>query len=537
MSVRIRSSLCRFSAAYALALGGYLAASTAAAQEPVPVAEELPAALIDAAGEADRFEREAALYRFLAEVDQAAVLAFLDAVGALPEPSFRAAVSGPLYVRLAHFDAEAAVERVLAGSGGPSDLVVVIRAWAHVDLAAAVAHATTLQPPARKIATRTVLELDLSAAQRDWVLSELGGGENGSLADTEVISTVDDTWAAAWSKALQAKADDRRQLAELAAAWAALDPEAAMEMAAQLTTLKDVRVQEAVVEAWGANDPRGPIGWLAQYAEAALEDHLGSPGESVLPLDFNLAPLAMRILAEKDPDGSVSLLQELPKPMRRRSLLGLANSFAENEPDRAITLYESLEDPEAKRDILRAMALHTTWDGGKLDWLASLREQPDVVEHTIETAYLQDRALVLGWLAELDDPDQRAAAASAIVDHEAERDPRAAWRWAGGFETERYALLVRVYRQWYAADGQAATRAIVDMPDRESRARVASRAIEWLLDVEGPQDSGAGERLFKVVESEALRQEAAQRFVDYFMDTGDERAVDRYRRSLASGGR
>ena len=531
----MRSSFRRLSAAHALSLAGYLTASIAGAQEPVPVAEELPDALIDAAGVADRFEREAALYRFLAEVDQAAVLAILDTVGALPEPSFRAAVSGPLYVRLAHFDPEAAVEGVLAGSGGPSDLVVVIRAWAHVDLAAAVAHATMLQPPARKIATRTVLELDLSAAQRDFVLNELGGGENGSLTDMEVISAVRDTWAAAWSKAMRAKADDRRHLAELAAAWAALDPVAAMEMAAQLTTLKDVRIQEAVVEAWGANDPRGPIGWLAQYSEAALDDRLASPGESRLPLDFNLAPLAMRILADNDPDGSVSLLQDLPKPMRRRSLLGLADSFAENQPDRAITLYQSLEDPDAKRDILRAMALHTAWDRGKLDWLMSLREQPEPVEHTIEAAYLQDRALVLGWLAELDDPDRRAVAAAAIVDHEAERDPRAAWRWAGGFEAERNALLVRVYRQWYTADEQVATRAIVDMPDRESRAWVASKAIEWLLDVEGPQDSGTGERLFKAVDSKALRREAARRFVAYFTDTGDERAVDHYR-SLASGG-
>ena len=183
------------------------------------------------------------------------------------------------------------------------------------------------------------------------------------------------------------------------------------------------------------------------------------------------------------------------------------------------------------------MAMHTTWDGKKLDWLASLHPQPEFVEFVVGTAYLEDRTLLLDWLAELDDPDQQAAAAGAIVDDEADRDAPAAWRWAGEFETERDALRARVYRRWHASDEPAATRAILDMPDRESRARVASRAIEWLLDAEGPQDSSAAERLFKVIDSEALRGEAARRFVDYFVDIGDEREADRYRRLAAGGGR
>ena len=217
---------------------------------------------------------------------------------------------------------------------------------------------------------------------------------------------------------------------------------------------------------------------------------------------------------------------------------GLPCRSRENHPERAITLYESLEDSAAERDILGVMAAYnTTWDGRKLDWLASLRGQPEGVKRVIGTAYLQDRALLLGWIAELDDPDRQAAAAVAIVDHEAERDARAAWRWAGEFETERDALLARVYRQWHASNEPAATRAILDIPDRESRARVASKAIEWLLDVEGPQDSSAAERLFEVIDSEALRREAARRFVDYFVDTGDEREAGRYRRLSVGGGR
>ena len=522
-----------FHGRYALILAGGLAALTTDAQEPTSV-EELPAALVEAAGGADRFERETVLYRYLAGTGHAEVVALLDTVDGLPEASFRAAVSGPLYARLAHFDAQAAVDHVLARSGNPSDLVIVIRAWAHVDLAAATAHASTLRPLAKWIAARTILELDLSAAQRDFVLDELGGGENASLEAMGVISAVDDTWAAAWSKALQADPDDRRHLVELAAAWAASDPLAAMEVAAQLPTLKDVAVQKAVVRAWAADDPRGPIEWLVRYAEA-FEANFAAPRQSLLPLDLNLAPLAMQMLAEHDPDGAVSLLQEVPKPMYRRALLGLATSFAADHPERAITLYESQEDPAAKRDILGVMASDTTWDSEKLDWLASLRAQPEDVERVVGTAYLEDRTLLLGWLAELDDPDRQAAGAGAIVDDEADRDAPAAWRWAGEFETERDALRARVYRRWHASDEPAATRAILDMPDRESRDRVASNAIEWLLDAEGPQDSSAAERLFKVIDSEALRGEAARRFVDYFVDIGGEREADRYRR-LSTGG-
>ena len=499
-----------------------LAASSSGA---VDTMQALLSKLAGAAEIEDRFERDAALYRLLADTDRNEILSLLDTVQDVPEAALRSAVSRPLYIRLTHFDAETAADHVLARDSNLSALIAVFRAWAHVDLAAATARAATLQSAARETVARTILELDLSERNRAFVLGMLDPGNNSDLQGDPVISVADDTWVRAWSEALQAGTVEReRRMREVAAAWAASDPVAAVQMAAELPGIEGMEVLDAVVEAWGTVDPDGPVRWLAR----------GDP-ETTLRLNRPYY-LAVRSLADDDPDLAMSLLSELPQDKYRSSFYGLAKSFAENHPDRAIMLYESFENgSDEQASILNAMSHVATWDDRRLNWLASLPEWPNEVEEGIKTAYFVDRDLLLNWLAGLEDPVRKAIAARAIAEDEAALDPSAAWQWAGSFENDQDELLGAVYREWHARNASAATRAILDLKDRESRTHVAREAIEWLLDVNGPQDGDAAERLFRVIESEALRRELARQFADYFAGWGDEREADRYRRLSASG--
>ena len=102
----------------------------------------------------NRFDRDAALYRFVADADRQRIEALLAALAAEPGAPPKDDVARVLYVRFVSIEPGPAVAHALRNYPKPQILETVFRAWAHVDLEAAVARASDLSIVMKRDAAR-----------------------------------------------------------------------------------------------------------------------------------------------------------------------------------------------------------------------------------------------------------------------------------------------------------------------------------------------------------------------------------------------
>ena len=207
-----------------------------------PVAENAPQSRVntrsletDGAGTAlpqiaevvNAFERNAALYQFVADSDRGRIEALLAEAAGLAETPYRDDIARVLYIRYASLDPAAAVAHALRHRTGPDVLTAVFRAWAHTDLDSAVARAVELPTWARPDAARAILQLDLPAADRETIAERLDVPV--SVAEIAEAPTVHgpaprEAYGVVLAR-LGAMTDDetrRRELASVRSAWAAI---------------------------------------------------------------------------------------------------------------------------------------------------------------------------------------------------------------------------------------------------------------------------------------------------------------------------
>ena len=148
---------------------------TAAAENRGPTSPPRPS-LADIALEPMDFRRNAALYELLVAADTPRIRALLAEVSTLPASLHRYDISRVIYLRFVSLDPAAAANHLLDGIAKPSWVRAVYRAWAHMDYAAAVAHAATLGPLARQTAAQAHLRAGCAGRATP------GGGEGDAVA-------------------------------------------------------------------------------------------------------------------------------------------------------------------------------------------------------------------------------------------------------------------------------------------------------------------------------------------------------------------
>ena len=155
-------------------LAAVLASSPDGAAAERQELDQQVASLLEIADGVNGFDRNSALYEFIADVDQGHVERLLTKVADLSASPRRDDISRVLYIRYAFLDPQTATDHALRSRAKPADVAAVFRAWAHVDLDSAVARAAELPTGVRTDAARALLQLDLPAQRRDAIRRTLG---------------------------------------------------------------------------------------------------------------------------------------------------------------------------------------------------------------------------------------------------------------------------------------------------------------------------------------------------------------------------
>ena len=456
----------------------------------------------------NRFERNAALYRFVADAERQrieALLAVLAAESGTPEKDDVARV---LYVRFASIEPGAAVAHALRNHPKPQVLEAVFRAWAHVDLEAAVARASDLSTVMKQDAARAILDLDLTASQRRSIAERLAVWPN--LVEVEQVAPPS---AEPYDRALAritAIEDARaryREIVSVSAAWAAEDPAGALAALLDWDGNKDLKGLwlGQVMDGWAETDARGAVDWLlaqdhlevaslAGSAFAALaKSDLAEAEALVAALPEGRARLEAQvsvfaaILDQGELDLALSAFDELDLQNRQRYALGVGRRLASEDPERAVAWTLELDDP------IRRATLGFV--------LAGIQES--------------DPVLAKRLAEDVDDTSLRIEAAYILV-HDAEPSDALRWVTTLGNEGETAPLVARVFAIWSTRDLPAATDAVMEYPPGIVRDRALVAMVSDRLRL---FDTASAERLLNAIDSPAERAKAAAELRAYRANT------------------
>ena len=518
--------------AYWFAFGGEQAVPRADDQAPSEQTEPPPTAsaaavprpeLREIVANANDFDRHSALYDHLVDADIDRVVDLLALSYALPSAPHRYDVTRVLYVRFAALDPEAAVDHVLGRAYRSSWLDAVIRAWAHADLDAAVARAALLDGHPKSVATRVLLELDLSDQARADIAKRLGAERTLAAMETREDLAADAVdFSANWEEALRV-ADTRQRLerlSQIATAWASEDPMAALAAAAALSTPQmSMGVQAMILRVWAAKDPTAVIEWLAGQ-------------ERSFNLQFQTMT-AMSAFAQRGVAEAISFLDAMPPHVRKHAeqavvQLGMANvELGEADIDTLLNWFSTL-DRNVQRELAPRLAIGLAMAHPRraLDWATSLtgEAKTTAISGVLSSLARQDPSQARRLVQEIAESDVRLAASRSIIYTQAREDPRAALEWAESFdsETERGELVGAVLSTWADLDAEAAVDELLDLrsgPVRDRAARtMAAMLVRSRVDL--------AERLFEAVESSAVRRMVATMLLHHFSQTdpNDEKA-------------
>ena len=452
----------------------------------------------------NRFERNAALYRFVADADRQRIEALLAVLAAESGTPQRDDVARVLYIRFASLEPRAAVAHALRNHAKPQVLEAVFRAWAHMDLEAAVARASNLSTVMKQDAARAILDLDLTASQRMSIAERLAVRRN--LVEVEQVappSAEPFDQALARITAIEDARARYREIVSVSAAWAADDPAGALAALLDWDGNEDLKGLwlGQVMDGWAEADARSAVDWLlaqdhlevaslAGTAFAALAKSDLAEAESLvaaLPegnarLQAQLSVFAA-ILDQGELDVALAAFDELDLQNRRRYAVGVGRRLALEDPEWAVAWTMELDDP-IRRDAIGFV-------------LAGIQET--------------DPVLAKRLAENVDDTSLRIEAAHVLV-HDAE--PSDALRWVAtlGSEGETAPLVARVFAIWSTTDFPAATDAVMEYPPGIVRDRALVAMVSDRLRL---FDTASAERLLNAIDSPAERAKAVAQLDAY----------------------
>ncbi len=479
--------------------------------------------LASLASTADDFKRNALLHAMAANAGEADLRRLLAEVERQPSTPHRYDIARVLYIRFIDLDPANAADHALARVAKPSWIDAVFRAWAHVDLEAAVTYGAALDTKAKQLAARAVLELELSAEKRAFVIKLLDAGLSAQheSAWAQRTSATDDM-AAAWRRALQAPADTRRdQLREVAVAWAANEPRSAMEMAAGLDRLLRRAMELAIIGNWDKNDPEGPIVWL----------------EAAAPQDQNryLVRRALAHLAASDIDLALAKADELPAPLREAALEGVFQVMSATAPQRAFEHFRSLDFSD-QANVLPTVALFMPADANSLAWIETIspKLQRSALGALLHDMHITNRDLALRLTDRIENPRLKAQWAREIAPREVRIDPHGAWRWANALPAhlqEASGAVGAVFVNWHWLDRQAAANSLLALRESPIRDQTLLLAIRHFSHKPMNYDPSLIDRFHTAISSADIKRETAAVLRDYYTATDPNPVLaERYRR-------
>ena len=514
------------------------------ASETVPIAvdrgRQTPTKLAGIVSIADDFERNAALYEFIAEADRGLIEQYLRAVDDLPAVPHRADVVRVLYVRYGALDPAAAADHVLDGERKFSWVAAVFRAWARVDLNGALERAGSLDPRLRSALGEALLELDLTDDERVEVAFRLGAV--GTLVARPVAE--EETYADLWKHANQAGRGRRERIEALAFVWAEADPEAALTALVSLhdTELHSDIVDEVLAE-WLTAQPGEAGLWLASqtpsmWSHSLATDSLSRLLEEDVPAalaaakafpaaDFDsLARRGFGKALEHDFDTAVAWLESLEGSRDTGLRQAYAREYGRREPREALewAMYGEADEarrPQRVREVFRGIA--------RGDWTRARR----LLDAVGDPESRLEAALVVVGSASADEfnveDSLRLAGSFRAEVRRARLTADVFSRWSRSFDISYFgASAVRVYGDASYADANAAGDAALDLPSGAVRdAALAS----VMANVVG-RDDALAERLFDGLVGFRYRAWGAARLHAHLANTGADAAKTRRYRSI-----
>ena len=312
----------------------------------------------------DRF----AVYAFAAESAQPDELEFgIQRAAALPPSHRRAFELDALLMRLAEIDVARAVRFARTLRLETERLVPLFQLWAERDADAALAELERVDNPAAMreilLSLLDVLGDDERAVER--VSAVLSPAQMASFRlDAAVrLAKTDPFRAIRRALALTDSSTRAAALSRIAAEWARQDPAAAF---AQVDMLEDDSLrrayQSAVLNEWARVDPDGVFALIRTGTVIGDPALLGSVLMSLASADpqavLELAermPIgtramaqmtAFRVLAERDLNAALAMLDALPRNRDRDQILSAVGQvFAQQDPDGALEWVRSLRPP------------------------------------------------------------------------------------------------------------------------------------------------------------------------------------------------
>ena len=467
-------------------------------------------ALADSMVIPNRFERNAALYRFVADADRQRIEALLTALAAEPRAPQRDDVARVLYVRFTSLEPDAAVAHALSNYAKPQVLEAVFRAWAHVDLEAAVARASDLTTLAKQDAARAILDLDLPANERASIAERLGTRRDIAKIETEAPPPADEPFHLALAR-IAAIDDGRaryREVISASAAWAVEDAAGALAAILDWGGDKDLKGLwlSRVMDAWADADPRAAVDWLITREPADVASLTGP---------------AFGALAKMDLAAAESLVAALPEgPARLEAQLSVfAAIFDQGDFDRAFAAFRELDSHSQQRFALglgRRLAREDPESA--VAWAMELDERvrANTVPFLLGSIQNADPELAKQLVEGIDDTSLRIQAAQGLFHQGLHQgaEPSETLRWVAtlGTEAETAPLVVRVFVVWSVRDAPAATAAIMGYPRGAVRDRVLVAMMSYRLRI---FDTDAAERLLNAIDSPTEKSAAAARLRAY----------------------
>ncbi|MYD96486.1 MAG: hypothetical protein F4X98_03745 [Gammaproteobacteria bacterium] len=504
--------------AFAVGLAVLLASSHdgSASERQGPDAEV--STLVEIAAIANGFDRNGPLYALIADADRERIERWLADVEDLPETPYRGDISRVLYVRFASLDPAAAVDHALQTRANPAVVSTVFRAWAHVDLAAAVGRAAELPTGVRPDAARALLQLDLPAEERESIAERLGTRPAVvEISKPEVPAPVQ-AYDVALSRIgeLSDHGLRRKEAMSAASAWAEADPASAL--AAIFAWESDGDVKDSmlwrIMYGWAETDARAAMDWLLASSSHQLPD---------------LVSTAFWNLAKSDLADAEALVATLPsEEARRNARWGVFGAIqVKGDFDRMLTAFADLDARDqsmAVSGVVRLLARESPERA--FDWLTSLdqRVREEAFDWSLASILRRDPALTKELIRGLADPGLRIKAALAATRLGNVGPEDLHWAESLGIEAEYAPVVGDVFYGWFGHDAQGASAALRRYSRGPARDDALDRLVGANLSAFDPQ---AAERLFDAIESPAKRRTAARRLHRYYtqVDPNERKAL------------
>lgn len=456
--------------------------------------------LVEIAAIANGFDRNGALYALIADADRERIERWLADVEDLPETPYRGDISRVLYVRFASLDPAAAVDHALQTRANPAGVSAVFRAWAHVDLEAAVVRAVELPTGARPDAVRALLQLDLPAQELESIAERLATRTAVVEISKQPAPPQVGSYDVELSRILALPDGVRlKEARSVASAWAAVDPVGALAAVIGWESYADLKgsMLSEIMTKWSGKDPRAAMDWLLAAGSNQVRD-------LVYPAFYNLA--------EIDLAGAEALVATLPSESARRNAQRAVFGaiLDQQDLDRALAAFVDL-DVRDQSMVTHRLAERLARESPQraFQWFISLDQQvrKDSFDWTVYSLHRRDPALIKELIRGIADPGLRIQAARTVARANVTAQDL---DWAESLGTERdYAPVVGdVFHAWFGQDAQGASAALGRYPRGPARDDALDRLVGANLAAFDPL---AAERLFDAIESSAKRGAAARR--------------------------